>query len=59
MAKSIVDLAAADLQDLNSQLDDFEKIRISKSSSVKELNDRFPAFAKEIEAEIKNHEWTK
>ncbi|KAJ1434736.1 hypothetical protein B484DRAFT_446412 [Ochromonadaceae sp. CCMP2298] len=59
VAKSVVDLAKQDLEQLQGQLDDFEKIRISKDTSMKELSDRFPQFAKEVEQEIKNHEWAK
>ena len=59
MAKNVVDLAKVDLKDLSSQLDAFETIRISKNTSVGELNQRFPQFAKEIEHEIKHHEWAK
>lgn len=47
------------MKDLNAQLDEFETIRISKTTSVGELNNRFPQFAKEIEHEIKHHEWAK
>lgn len=59
VAKNVVDLAKADLKDLSSQLEAFEGIRISKQTSVSELNQRFPSFAKEIEQEIKHHEWNK
>mmetsp|Transcript_2325 Transcript_2325/g.3668 ORF Transcript_2325/g.3668 Transcript_2325/m.3668 type:complete len:159 (+) Transcript_2325:117-593(+) len=59
VTKSIVDLAKVDLQGLQSQLDAFEKIRIDRTTSMKELSDRFPQFAKEVEQEIKNHEWVK
>ena len=51
--------ANADLKDLNAQLDEFEKIRISKETSVGDLNQRFPHLAREVEKEIKNHEWSK
>lgn len=59
VAKNVVDLAKTDLKDLSAQLDEFESIRISKQTSVNELNQRFPNFAKEIEQEIKHHEWNK
>ena len=55
----MVDLVKIDLEQLNSQLVDFEKIRITKSTSAAELSDRFPHLAKEVEQEIKNHEWAK
>jgi hypothetical protein len=52
-------LAKLDLQDLASQLDEFEKIRITKDSSVTDMNKRFPHIAREIEKELKNHQWAK
>lgn len=55
----MVELVKIDLEQLNSQLADFEKIRISKTTSAEELSDRFPHLAKEVEQEIKNHEWAK
>lgn len=55
----MVDLAKADLKDLSAQLEEFEGIRINKETSVNNLNQRFPGFAKEVEQEIKHHEWAK
>ena len=54
-------LAAAkdDLVDLEAQVVNLESTRISATTSVGELNQRFPHFAREVEQEIKNHNWTK
>lgn len=59
VVRNIVDAAKEDLNVLNAQLDEFEKNRISRDTTYGELRSRFPQFAKEIEAEIKNHEWGK
>ena len=59
VAKDIVGLAQEDLKALSAQLEEFEKTRISKDTSVGEVNDRFPHLAREVEQEIKNHEWAK
>mmetsp|Transcript_67956 Transcript_67956/g.189827 ORF Transcript_67956/g.189827 Transcript_67956/m.189827 type:complete len:159 (-) Transcript_67956:18-494(-) len=59
VAKNIVELAQADMKEVNEQLQQFEKIRISKETSVEEINDRFPHLAREVEQEINKHEWAK
>mmetsp|Transcript_45810 Transcript_45810/g.97734 ORF Transcript_45810/g.97734 Transcript_45810/m.97734 type:complete len:159 (-) Transcript_45810:89-565(-) len=59
VAKNVVDLAKLDIQELGVQLESFESSRISKTTSVNEMHQRFPHFAKEVEEEIKNHEWAK
>ena len=59
VVKSTVDATKQDLEVLSQQLASFEAGRITEDTSVGELEDRFPAVAKEIEEEIKNHEWQK
>ncbi len=59
VAKSTVDATKADMEALKSQLSSFEEGRITEETSVAELENRFPAIAKEVEDEIKNHEWSK
>jgi hypothetical protein len=59
VAKSTVDATKSDIDMLKSQLAAFEAGRITEETSVGELENRFPAIAKEIEEEIKNHEWQK
>ena len=59
VVKSTVAAAKADLDSLNAQLSAFEDGRITTSTSVGELRSRFPTIAKEIETEIKEHQWAK
>ena len=59
VVKSTVEATKQDLEVLSQQLASFEAGRITEDTSVGELEDRFPAVAKEIEEEIKNHEWQK
>jgi heme oxygenase len=59
VVRNIVEAAKDDSALLNHQLEEFEKTKISKDTTYGEYRQRFPAFANEIEAEIKNHEWTK
>lgn len=59
VVRSTVGAAKADLESLNAQLSAFEDGRITTSTSVGELRSRFPTIAKEIEQEIKGHEWAK
>jgi hypothetical protein len=47
------------LTDLQAQAATLEQNRISLATSVGELNQRFPHFAREIEQEIKNYEFSK
>ena len=56
---STVECTKADLHALKDQLAAFEEGRITMDTSVGELQNRFPVIAKEIETEIKNHEWAK
>jgi len=57
--KNTVDAAEADLQILKDQIDQFEANRITLDSTVADMRKRFPDIAREIEQEIKNHEWAK
>lgn len=59
VAKSVVGNVNKDLDALNKQLDSFETSRITRDTSVGEMKTRFPHIAKEVEAEIKNHQWLK
>lgn len=59
VVKSTVSAAQADLDNLNGQLKAFEDGRITPGTSVGELRSRFPTIAKEIEKEIKEHQWAK
>lgn len=57
VAKSIGASAAADLELLKTQIENFDKFRINKDTSVGDMRIRFPEMAKEAESEIKNHQW--
>ena len=59
IAKSTVAAAKADLENQKLQLAAFEENRITPETSIGQLKTRFPHIAKEIEGEIKNHEWAK
>lgn len=59
VVKSTVAAAQADLVALETTLESFETSRITKETSVKQLEQRFPAIAQEIEGEIQRHEWFK
>ena len=55
----IVDSAKADLAELQVQLETSQHNSISEGTSFGDLAARFPHFAREVEQEIKNHEWSK
>ena len=57
VVKSTVAAAHTDLTGLRDQLETFETERITTATSTKELEQRFPQIAQEIEGEIKRHEW--
>lgn len=59
VVKSTVNAAKADLELLHADIAKFEDGRITSQTSIAELEQRFPALAKEIESEIKGHEWSK
>ena len=59
VAKSTVEATKADTEALKAQLATFEEGRITEDTSVAELENGFPALAKEVEDEIKNHDWSK
>ena len=59
VVKSTVEATKLDLDNLNSQLAAFEEGRITDDTSLRMLEDRFPAVAAEVEAEIKDHQWAK
>eukprot|EP01031_Cornospumella_fuschlensis_P031548 gene31548-38131_t len=56
---NIVHAAQAELTNLNQQLVAFEENRINKDTRYNDIVNRFPALAKEVEQEIKHHEWAK
>ena len=47
----------ADLVLMRKQLDEFEKLRITNDTTIVDLQNRFPELAREIEKELKNHQW--
>lgn len=53
----IVEARKADIAELESQLGELANFKITSETTTGELCDRFPELAREIEAEIKNHEW--
>ena len=59
VVKSTVQAAKADLELQKAQLAVFEDNRITLSTSIGQLKTRFPHIAKEIESEIKDHQWAK
>ncbi len=59
VVQQTVAAAKSDLESLKSQLEAFEGQRTTKLTSTKMLEQRFPVIAKEIEGEIKRHEWFK
>mmetsp|Transcript_4589 Transcript_4589/g.9301 ORF Transcript_4589/g.9301 Transcript_4589/m.9301 type:complete len:159 (-) Transcript_4589:155-631(-) len=59
VTQNIVELLKTDLQNSTAALQEFESIRINKSTSANDLSNRFPAFAKEVEEEINSHKWNK
>ncbi|RYH30495.1 hypothetical protein EON65_04995 [archaeon] len=56
---NIVNAAQAELTNLNQQLVVFEQNRINKDTRYNDIVNRFPVLAKEVEQEIKHHEWAK
>lgn len=57
VVRDIVESTKLDLEQLTRQLDEFENVRISKTTTVDDLLQRFPQFAREIEQDLKNHKW--
>jgi hypothetical protein len=55
--ENIVNAAQADIVELNEQLAQFSKLRITRDTSMEEIFQRFPTLARETEKEIKNHEY--
>ena len=55
--KSTVAAAEADLKLINDTIQAFEAVRITKDTSVGELQHRFPQIARQVEQEIKGHLW--
>jgi len=57
VAKSIGSEAKSDLASLEQQIQSFEKFKFNKDTTVGDLEARFPAVAKEVEAELKANKW--
>ena len=57
VAKAIGTSASSDLEELKLQIETFDKYRIGRETSVGDIQTRFPGLAKEVETEIKNHQW--
>lgn len=55
--QSIVDAANAQMDALNHQLEQFETLRVTRNTTVGQVEQRYPEIAREVEKEIKNHEW--
>jgi hypothetical protein len=53
----IVAAAKDDLVSLTKQLEEFESTKITRETTFADVSDRFPDIAREVEKEIKNHEW--
>lgn len=59
MVKSTVDAARDELNQLNNQLVAAQGNQFTRETSVKQTFERFPVIGKEIEEEVKKHEWLK
>ena len=58
VVKSTVEAAKADLTKLQTKLESFEADRITTETTIEHLKRRFPSVGKEVEQEIKEHNWT-
>ena len=56
-AADLVNATKADLKDLYVQLENFEKERFTKHTTVGQTMQRFPKIAKEVEQELKEHKY--
>lgn len=59
MVKSTVDAARGELDQLNNQLVAAQGNQFTRETSTLQAFERFPAVGKEVEEEIKNHQWLK
>lgn len=59
MVKSTVDAARGELEQLNNQLVTAQASQFTKETSAMQALERFPAVGKEVEEEIKTHQWLK
>jgi predicted nuclease with TOPRIM domain len=59
VVNSTVEAAKADLELLHAEIAKFEENRMTRETSAADLDHRFPEVAKEIEGEVKAHEWFK
>lgn len=55
--RAMVTAAEADLKNQKFMLDNFEENRIGKTTTVKQMMDRFPDIAAQVELEINNREF--
>lgn len=59
MVKSTVVAANGELELLNKQLVDAQASQFTKETTANETAARFPIVGREVEQEIKNHQWMK
>lgn len=59
VVKSTVDAARGELEQLNGQLIAAQGNQFTKDTSTLQAFERFPAIGREVEKEIKSHEWLK
>jgi hypothetical protein len=59
VVKSTVSAANAELGLLNEQLAAAEEKRFSRETSAGQTAERFPAIGREVENEVKTHQWLK
>lgn len=59
VVKSTVAAANAELGLLNDQLAVAEQKRFSKETSAGQTAERFPVIGREVENEVKTHQWLK
>ena len=58
VVKSTVEAAKADLTILQAKLESFEADRITTETTTEHIKRRFPSVGKDVEQEIKEHNWT-
>lgn len=53
----IVEARKLDIAELNAQVVELENFKIDDETSAGDIRNRFPEMAREVELQIKNHEW--
>lgn len=56
-SEAIAAAAQIELASLNTTLADFDSIRITDETRVEDVKQRFPEVFREVEKEIKDHQW--